>query len=133
VIHLGGPILRFCHPIEAYKLVGQGHAGLDEVDRPTGRMTIYVDGQLAGETQAMLAADASLDNHSDLLPGKSPDDTESFRGDIDFVRVCQGTLVDAQATIEELYEWQTNDFFKYDFCGRKAVGPRDTGASEYVE
>jgi hypothetical protein len=41
--------------------------------------------------------------------------------------------VDGGATIEELYEWQTNGPVHYDFCGRKPEGTRDAGAIEWVE
>ncbi len=112
---------------------GRWHHVLAEVDRQSGRMTIYLDGKTAGEAKATLAADVSLDNESDFLVGKSHDDTGCFEGAIDFMRVCQGTLADAQTTIEELYEWQTNGPFRYDFCGRKPAGTRDAGAVERVE
>jgi hypothetical protein len=42
-------------------------------------------------------------------------------------------LADAETTIGELYEWQTNGPVKYDFAGNAPVGRRDAGALERVE
>jgi hypothetical protein len=111
---------------------GNWHHVLAEIDRETGRMAIYVDGKEAGESKASLDADASIDTAADFLVGKSNDDDAYFRGAVDFMRVCQGTLEDAQTDIAELYEWQTNGPWKYDFAGRPVNGPRrDAGALEY--
>jgi hypothetical protein len=108
---------------------GRWHHVLAEVDRESGRMTIYVDGEKSGESNSQLAADASLDNRANFLVGRTGGD-RYFNGAIDYMRVCQGTLEDAQTTIGELYEWQTNGPFKYDLAGNKPVGRRDAGALE---
>ena len=34
---------------------------------------------------------------------------------------------------EELYAWQTNGPFRYDFCGNAPQGRRDAGAIELIE
>jgi hypothetical protein len=97
-------------------------------------MTIYLDGQESNESKTTLAADASLDCDSDFFVGKAHDDTGFFQGAIDYLRVCQGTLADAQTDIAELYEWQTNGPFLYDFHGRKPKGERrDAGALERID
>ncbi len=112
---------------------GRWHHVLAEVDRKSGRMTIYLDGEVSGEATGSLPADASLDNRSDFLVGKAHDDTGYLRGAIDFMRVCRGTLEDAQTDIAELYEWQTNGPFLRDFRGNEPVGRRDAGAIERVD
>ncbi|MFO8012230.1 MAG: LamG-like jellyroll fold domain-containing protein, partial [Phycisphaerae bacterium] len=110
---------------------GEWHHVLAEVDRKTGRMTIYVDGKPAGTSKAGLPADASLDTKADVLVGKAADDSGRFVGAIDFLRVCQGTLADARTTIDELYAWQFDGPFLRDFTGRKPKGKRrDAGAIE---
>ena len=106
---------------------------LAEVDRETGRMSIYVDGKKAGESKASLAADASVDNNADFLVAKASDDSGAFVGQIDYARVCHGTLADAETTIEELYAWQTDGPWKYDMLGNPVAGDRrDAGAIEKV-
>ncbi len=111
---------------------GEWHHVLAEVDRQTGRMTIYLDGKQSDQTRASLAPDASLDNRSDFLVGRADDGSHHLEGAIDFMRVCRGTLEDAQTDIAELYEWQTNGPFLRDFCGNEPVGKRDAGAIEPV-
>lgn len=49
------------------------------------------------------------------------------------MRVCQGTLADVQTTIDELYQWQTDGPFKYDFTGNPPNGRRDAGAIELIK
>ncbi len=111
---------------------GEWRHVLAEIDRASGAMRIYVDGKLSNEAKAGLAANASLENNDDFLVGKTHDGV-FFTGQIDFMRVCQGTLADARTSIEELYAWQTDGPFKYDMRGRKPVGRRDAGALEYVK
>lgn len=105
---------------------GAWHHVLAEVDRATGRMTIYLDGRKSGEIKAGLAAEASLDCRADFVVG------EGLSGALDFLRVCRGTLADARTDIAELYEWQTNGPFKYDFAGNPPRGRRDAGALEFI-
>ncbi|MFW5864002.1 MAG: LamG domain-containing protein, partial [bacterium] len=110
---------------------GKWHHVLAELDRETGRMTIYLDGKESAEAKAAIPATASLDAQSDFLVGKAHDDSMFLRGAIDFMRVCQGTLEDANTDIAELYEWQTNGPWKYDFAGNPPKGKaRDAGALE---
>ncbi len=110
---------------------GKWHHVLAEVDRKSGRMTIYLDGEESNSVEIKLPTAGSLDNKSDFLVGKAHDNSMFFRGAIDFMRVCQGTLADAQTAIAELYEWQTNGPFKYDMMGNASKGARrDAGALE---
>jgi hypothetical protein len=53
---------------------------------------------------------------------------------LDFLRIAQGTLADADTTIEELHDWEFEGPFLRDFAGRKPVGARrDAGAIENVD
>jgi len=105
---------------------GSWHHVLAEVDRASGAMRIYVDGKPAGEALAALAADVSIDTRADVLAG-----ADGFTGAIDFLRVCRGTLADSHTDIAELYEWQSNGPFRYDFAGKSPQGRRDVGALEF--
>ena len=52
-----------------------------------------------------------------------------FDGALDFLHLAQGTLADADSTIEELYAWEFEGPFLRDFAGRKPTGARrDAGA-----
>ncbi len=61
---------------------GEWHHVLAEVDRDTGRMTIYLDGEVSVKARARIPADASLENQSDFLVGKAADDAGYLRGAI---------------------------------------------------
>jgi hypothetical protein len=101
-----------------------------EADRKTGRMTIYVNGKKAGETDDAPLSETSLDNRADFLVGKTHDG-RFFRGKIDTMRVAKGTLAQARTDIDELYAWFTDGPWRRDMLGRKPVGRRDAGAIEY--
>ncbi|MFW6218443.1 MAG: LamG-like jellyroll fold domain-containing protein, partial [Verrucomicrobiota bacterium] len=80
---------------------------LAEIDRSTGRMTVYHNGKKSGETSASLAPDRSIDSEADFLVGKSSFvDNAAFVGAIDFLRVCHSTLEESKTSIEELFAWQ---------------------------
>jgi hypothetical protein len=53
-------------------------------------------------------------------------------GAVDFLRIAQGTLSDADTTIEELYAWEFDGPQMRDFTGRKPSGPRNAGALEFA-
>ncbi len=106
---------------------GQWHHVLAEFDRKKKRGTMYVDGQAVARAKLALPADASLGNEADFVVG------EGVRGAIDFLRLCQGTLADAETTIEELYAWQTAGPVTRDFCGNAPRAKRDVGAVERVD
>lgn len=55
---------------------------------------------------------------------KPPTQGHNLDGAIDFMRIAGGTLADAKTTIDELYAWEFNGPFLYDFTGRErpAVG-----------
>jgi len=111
---------------------GKFHYVVAELDRASGRMTIYVDGVETGSTTGGPSKDQSLDNPSDFLVGKTHDG-KFFKGKLDTLRVCQGTLEDSRTTIGELYTWLTDGPWRYDMVGNKPVGRRDAGAIERVE
>ena len=51
-----------------------------------------------------------------------------------FLRMAQGTLADAETTIEELYAWEFDGPHLRDFTGRKPSGARrDAGAIQKTE
>jgi hypothetical protein len=110
---------------------GEWHHVLAEVDRAAERMTFYVDGGQTATGRVRLRPGASLANTGDFLVGKCADG-DFFAGDVDFLRVCRGTLKDAETTIEELCEWQFNGPFLRDFRSVEPVGgKRDAGALEW--
>jgi hypothetical protein len=112
---------------------GHWHHVLAEIDRKTGRMTIYLNGKTEGEIMSGLPANVSIDNPSDFVVGKSgANDGGYLKGAIDFMRVCHGTLEDAKTSIGELYAWQfVNGPHLFDMRGEKAKGKRrDAGALE---
>lgn len=106
------------------------HHILAEVNRK-GTINIFIDGQLSngGTTGTPLASNVSLTNSFDLLVGKCVTG-KFFKGTIDFLRISKGLLMDARTTIHELYKWQTDGPFKYDFAGNPPLGKRDAGALE---
>jgi hypothetical protein len=108
---------------------GKWHHIIAEADRKSGRMTIYVDGKTVAESTEGGIVGGSLSNPSDLLVGKSAAGG-MFAGAIDFVRIAQGTLEDAETDIEELYAWQFDGPQFRDFNGDAPVGKRDAGAIE---
>jgi hypothetical protein len=112
---------------------GQWHHILAEVTRTSG-INIYIDGTLSNGTAtgSMPAENVSLENSADFLIGKDVDGNY-FNGTIDFVRVSKGDLADANTTIDELYQWQFDGPFLYDFAGKEPIGKRDAGALEAGE
>lgn len=104
---------------------------LVEVNRAAGLVNIYINGILANtsSTGTIPAAGVSLTNTADLLVGKSLSGNY-FEGIMDFMRISKGTLAEAKTTIEELYKWQFDGPFLYDFAGNSPVGQRDAGALE---
>jgi hypothetical protein len=112
---------------------GSWHHVLAEVDRTSGKGTLYVDGRVAAEGPMTLPKTASLANDGDLLVGKGPQG-HHFAGTLEFLRIARGTLADAKTTIEELYDWQFDGPFLRDFRGQPPVGKgRDAGAFELVQ
>lgn len=109
------------------------HHLVAEVDRKNGNVSIYVDGKLSEiNKQGVLPKFASLRNQGDFTVGRlSMEETNYFHGSIDFLRLSQGSLEDAETTIEELYEWEFDGPFLKDFYGNKPTGKsRDIGALE---
>ena len=115
---------------------GKWHHVIAEVDRSAEEgIAIYINGKLVNGKWAgtMPAKDASLANEADFLVGKGPSG-KLLAGAMDFLRVCRGTLKDAETTIEELYAWQFDGPQFRDFTGRKpADGKRDAGAIESTD
>lgn len=101
---------------------------LAEVDRSTGKMSLYRDGKPAGSAKSQLKPAASLVNDADLLVGADHKKAKFFRGAVDFLRISTGTLADANTSIEELHAWQFDGPVLRDFSGRTLKGERDIGA-----
>ena len=111
---------------------GQWHHAIAEADRKAKTLTIYVDGQ-KDASAAGLDTTVSLANDGDLYVGGTPDG-RYLDGTLDFLRIAQGTLADADTTIEELYAWEFDGPFLRDFAGRKPTSPRrDAGALEKTD
>ncbi len=109
----------FCRVASSRPVNGGGWIHLvAEADRRNGRLLLSLDGKRDAEA-ALPPGSASLANPADFRVG------EGLRGDLDFLRVARGTLVDAFTTIGELYDWQFNGPFLGDFTGRER---RDAGA-----
>jgi hypothetical protein len=108
---------------------GRWHHVVAEADRKAATFTIYVDGrQDAGGPG--LGADASLANDADLYVGGTPQG-HNLDGVIEFLRLARGTLADSKTTIEELYAWEFDGPFLYDFTGRKR--PADGGDAGAID
>jgi hypothetical protein len=103
---------------------GQWHHVIAESDRADGTFTIYIDGK-QDATGPGLGTDVSLANAADLYVGGTPKGHD-LDGVIDFMRIARSTLADAKTSIEELYAWEFDGPFLYDFTGR----PRPADGSE---
>jgi hypothetical protein len=108
---------------------GQWHHAIVEADRQLKTLTVYVDGRKDTSARGVDGS-VSLANDGDVHVGGTPDG-RFFDGALDFLRIAQGTLADADTTIEELYAWEFDGPFLRDFSGRKPVGARrSAGAIE---
>jgi len=108
---------------------GQWHHVIAEADRHAASFTIYVDGK-QDTTGPGLGANLSLANDADLYVGGTPQG-RNLDGAIDFMRFARGTLAESKTTIAELYEWEFNGPFLYDFTGRKR--PEDGGEAGAID
>lgn len=107
---------------------GRWHHVLVEVDRIEGRMTCSLNGAdaTADATGTVPSGDDSLDSAADVVVGAG------LRGAIDFLRVCRGTLADAETDLGTLMAWQFNGPPLRDIKGRLPHGQRDAGAIEHL-
>ncbi len=108
---------------------GRWHHVIAEADRKARTFTIYVDG-VQDASGPGLGPDASLASDADLYVGGTPQGHD-LKGAIDFLRTARGTLEDSKTTIEELYAWEFNGPFLYDFTGRKR--PADGGCAGAID
>ena len=110
---------------------GQWHHLLVDIDRskPHG-IDLYLDGKPAnGDWSGAPAGSESLVTTAPFRVGGSG--ANRFSGQLDFLRVAQGNLADAETDIDELYAWEFNGPFLKDRNGVVAGARRDTGAVEY--
>ena len=105
---------------------GRWHHTIVEADRRARTLTVYVDGKKDGSAGGVDAS-VSLANEGDVTVGGTPDG-RYLDGALDFLRIAQGTLADADTTIEELYAWEFDGPQLRDFTGRKPAGTRNAGA-----
>jgi Concanavalin A-like lectin/glucanases superfamily len=109
---------------------GQWHHAIVEADRSAKTLAVYLDGKKV-TTAKGLDASVSLANEGDVYVGGTPEG-KYFDGALDFLRIAQGTLSDADTTIEELYAWEFDGPQMRDFTGRKPTGARNAGAIEFA-
>ena len=92
-----------------------------EIDRDKENgATIYINGKVAETryTGKWPAKIHSLTNQADFFVGKGPFG-RCFKGCIDFLRVSRGTLKQSFCSIDDLYNWEFDGPFLYDFTGRR--------------
>jgi hypothetical protein len=105
---------------------GRWHHAIVEADRQAKTLALYLDGR-KDSSGAGLDGTVSLANGGDVFVGGTPEGRH-LDGAIDFLRLAQGTLADADTTIEELYAWEFAGPQLRDFTGRESSGARDAGA-----
>lgn len=109
---------------------GRWHHAVVEADRRARTLTVYVDGK-KDRSAAGVDASVSLANDGDVYVGGTPEG-RYLDGAVDFLRIAQGTLADADTTIEELYAWEFDGPQMRDFTDRKPTGARNAGAIEFA-
>jgi hypothetical protein len=109
---------------------GKWHHAIVEADRQAKTLTVYVDGK-KDASAAGVDGTVSLANDGDVFVGGTPEG-RNLDGALDFLRIAQGTLADADTTIEELYAWEFDGPQFRDFTGRRPTGARDAGAIEFA-
>ncbi len=107
---------------------GKWHHVIAESDRTNIGFRIYIDGKLDNSGWGIFAAH-KVQNEGDFYVGGTPDG-ENLACTLEFLRISQGTLADAQTTIDELYTWQFDGPQFRDFMSKEPVGKRDAGAIE---
>ena len=111
---------------------GRWHHAIAEADRKNRMLTVYLDGR-KDVSGSGLDATASLANEGDIYVGGTPEG-RYLDGTLDFLRIAQGTLADAETTIGELYAWEFDGPFLRDFANRNPSGARrDAGAIENTD
>ena len=88
-----------------------------EVDRQAQHIAFYVDGKAVAAKQKGSVSSASLSNQADFVLGKDQQGQHAALT-VDFLRIAQGTLKDAETSIEELYAWQFAGPFLKDLFGK---------------
>jgi hypothetical protein len=109
---------------------GRWHHAIVEADRRARTLTVYVDGKKDGSAEGVDGS-VSLVNEGDVYVGGTPDG-RYLDGAIDFLRIAQGTLADADTTIEELYAWEFDGPQTRDFTGHKPTSARNAGAIAFT-
>jgi len=105
---------------------GRWHHAIVEADRQAKTLAVYVDGRKDASAPGVDGT-VSLANEGDVHVGGTPEG-RPLDGTLDFLRLAQGTLADAETTIEELTAWEFDGPQLRDFAGRKPSTARDAGA-----
>ncbi|MCX8107740.1 MAG: LamG domain-containing protein, partial [Verrucomicrobiae bacterium] len=96
---------------------GHWHHVVAEADRKATTLTVFLDGKQDAIGPGF-GTGASMTNDADLYVGGTP--TGGYlNGAIEFLRIARGTLADSKTTIDELYAWEFDGPFLYDFVGRR--------------
>jgi hypothetical protein len=109
---------------------GRWHHAIVEADRRARTLTLYIDGKKDASAEGVDAS-VSLANEGDVYVGGTAEG-RYLDGALDFLRIAQRTLSDADTTIEELYAWEFDGPQMRDFTGRKPTGARNAGAMEFA-
>ncbi|MFH0790869.1 MAG: LamG-like jellyroll fold domain-containing protein, partial [Candidatus Omnitrophota bacterium] len=112
---------------------GKWHHIIAEVDRDNAQgINIYIDGRLSnGVFSGVMDSLNNISNNGNFMVGYCLD-SGYLAATFDFLRISRGTLAQAETTIEELYDWESNGPFLKDFYGNPASGEaRDVGAIEF--
>ncbi len=110
---------------------GKWHHVIAQCDRNARTLVLYIDGKKNAAASGFDRG-VSLANSADLYVGGTPEG-DYFHGTFEFLRISLGTLKDAKTNIEELYAWEFDGPFLYDFAGNKPEGKRDAGALEKTD
>jgi Concanavalin A-like lectin/glucanases superfamily len=108
---------------------GQWHHVVAEADRRAKTFTIYIDGRQDASGPG-IGTEVSLANKADLYVAGTASGHD-LNGAIDFLRIARGTMADSKTTIAELYAWEFNGPFLYDFLGRRR--PPDGGYAGAID
>jgi len=111
------------------------HHIMFEIDKDAKQISLAIDGKWdIREKAPKLTKEMSFENKGDFMVGVNNNNQKFFAGDLDFLRISQGSFADSKTTLEELYAWQFNGPNLRDFTGVKpADGKRDAGAIDYKE
>ncbi len=109
---------------------GKWHHIIFEVDKDAKQVSLAIDGKWdIREKAPKLTKELLFSNKGDFMVGVDNRNQKFFAGDLEFLRVAQGSFADSKTTLEELYAWEFDGPNLRDFTGQKPLdGKRDAGA-----